>query len=166
MRLIATLVAAGAVFAATQIGAAAQSAGTPLTKEQYAERAFDLMEMESRSQDLYYDLALKRFEKRECVRKLKRYTRMIERVPAAADAEIPPAEIAADHDRLVVAGYQVVRRIGKTAGGVRAGKLRCGDYFGRPSQDLAGRIYAIFSESPVDEIMGRFYDEGYILGGH
>jgi hypothetical protein len=69
----------------------------------------------------------------------------------------PPAEVAQLQRRFVAAARDSVRAVGRAAGDVAAGKLRCGRLLNR-------RIYGLRSTARAQAVLGELAKRGYTLG--
>jgi hypothetical protein len=167
--ILAAIVGAFALLGAGVVIAAdgeSQTAGVPLSKEQYQQQGFHFENEVVKTNGLYYDLALDSLPRKKCGAGTRRYHRKLAAILSEASPTIPPPEIADVHSRLMAAARHIVRGVAQIAKRAQSGRFVCGYDIEHPAFNEVGtRIDRAYFHSGFDPALNQLYDLGYLLGG-
>jgi hypothetical protein len=167
----ATLAAGGTVLAllvglVLSTDSESQTAGAPLSKEEYQQQAFHFEGEVSKTDGIYYHLAIDHLRPPKCAAGVRRYHRRLAALVDEASPLLPPPEIAEVHARLMTGARRTVRGVSRFAKLAQSGRLICGEDAGETARNaVADKIYAAYRHSGLDQALNQLYDLGYVLGG-
>jgi hypothetical protein len=143
-----------------------QTPGAPLTKSEYFSESFHFMDEESKSEDLYYRLALKNLTRSKCAASARKYDAKLRRMVSEAGEIVPPPEIADLHSRLLMEADGLVRKVARVARQAKSGRWVCGYDLEHPrANDISHRIYRLYGRSGIDSTLEQLADLGYLPSG-
>jgi hypothetical protein len=153
------------VAVVTSAGSQAPS-DRPLTKQEYFEESLHFMGEESKSERLYYKMAVHDLPRSKCAASARKYRHKLAHMTGEASPLIPPPEIADIHTRLLTEATGIVRKVARIARQTKTGRWVCGDDLEHPrSNEIADGIYRAYRRSDLEPTLQQLRDLGYIPSG-
>ena len=172
MRRVSSLAAVLGLFAALGVALVVSAEGdspapgTPLTKDEYFNETLHFMDEESKSERLYYDIAINPRPRRKCAPVAHHYLSMLRGMLAEAQQVVPPPEIADVNSRLIAAGQKIVRGVSRLAKRTRSGRVVCESDVGEiVKHEFSSEVYDVYLHSRFEQPLQRLRDLGYTLSG-
>jgi hypothetical protein len=162
---VAALAIAGAGLGVPADGES-QTAGVPLSKEEYQQQAFHFDSEVGKANRIYYDLAVESLPRAKCGAGARRYHRKLAAILAEASPILPPPEIADVHGRLMAGARHIVRGVARIAKRAQSGRVICGYDIEHPGANEIGvKVEHAYSRSGFEAPLDKLYELDYILGG-